>query len=67
MENCCLTQGAQHGTLWQQGGVGQVGCGKESPEGGDMCILMAESHCCMAEANTILYGNYLPIKKILIS
>ena len=40
-----------------------MGCGKESPEGGDMCILMAESHCCMAEANTILYGNYLPIKK----
>ena len=23
-------------------------------EGGDTCILMAESHCCMAETNTTL-------------
>ena len=26
---------------------------REAHEGGDMCILMADSHCCMAETNTI--------------
>ena len=25
--------------------------GREVQEGGDMCILMADSHCCMAETN----------------
>ena len=28
--------------------------GKEVQEGGDICILMADSHCCMAETNTTL-------------
>ena len=28
--------------------------GGDVQEGGDMCILMADSHCCMAEANTTL-------------
>ena len=26
----------------------------EVQEGRDLCVLMADSHCCMAEANTIL-------------
>ena len=34
----------------------RVGCrgGWEAQEGGDMCIFIADSHCCMAVANTIL-------------
>ena len=32
---------------WDGGG------GREVPEGGDTCTLMADSHCCMAETNTV--------------
>ena len=35
---------------WKDGG----GVGREVQEGGDKCILMADSHCCMAEISTIL-------------
>ena len=35
-------------------GWDEVGSGKEVQEGGNMCILMADSHCYMAETNTIL-------------
>ena len=28
--------------------------GREVQEGGDICILMADSHCCMAETDTTL-------------
>ena len=31
-----------------------VGGGREVREGGGMCVLMADSHCCMAETNTAL-------------
>ena len=31
-----------------------VGGGREVQEGGDISILMADSHCCMAETNTTL-------------
>ena len=27
---------------------------REAQEGGDTCILMADSHCCTAETNTTL-------------
>ena len=27
---------------------------REAQEGGDLCIIMASSHCCMAETNTTL-------------
>ena len=30
------------------------GHGREVPEGGDMCTLTADSHCCKAETNTTL-------------
>lgn len=33
-------------------------------EGGDTCILMADSHCCTVETNTALKGNYIPINKL---
>ena len=50
------TQGAQPSSaLWQPRGVGWGGVlGGEIQEGGDICILMADSHCCMAETNTTL-------------
>ena len=39
-----------------------MGDGKEAQEGGDICILKADSLCCIAEINATLYNNYLPIK-----
>ena len=30
-----------------------VGGGREVQEGRDMCIFMADSHCCMPETNTL--------------
>ena len=39
-----------------------MGDGREVQEGGDMCISMVDSCCCMAETNTTLQSNYLPIK-----
>ena len=30
------------------------GGGREAQEGGDICILTADSHCCIAESNIIL-------------
>ena len=30
-------------------------------QGGGICILMADSHCCAAETNTTLQSNYIPI------
>ena len=35
-------------------GLGGVGGGREIHEGGDLCILMVDSHCCMAETNITL-------------
>ena len=40
-----------------------MGEAREAQEGGDVCIVKADSHCCMAETNTTLEGNYPPIKK----
>ena len=48
----CMIQGAQTGALWQPGGVGWGR--KEGQEGGDICIPMADSCCCMAQSNIIL-------------
>ena len=28
--------------------------GREAMEGGDVCTIMSNSHCCMAETNTTL-------------
>ena len=43
---------------WDRG----EGGGREVQEGGDIGILVADSHCCMAEANTTLESKYPPIK-----
>ena len=37
---------------------------KEAQEGRDICISIADSHCCTAGTNTTLSGNYTPIKNI---
>ena len=39
-----------------------VGGEREVHEGGDTCIPTADSRWCMAEANTIFWGNFLSIK-----
>ena len=49
-----MAQETQTGALYQPRGVGREGDGREVQEGGDICTLMADSRCCMAEANTIL-------------
>ena len=36
--------------------------GREVQEGGDICILMADSSGYMAKNNITLYSNYPPIK-----
>ena len=50
-----IIQGTQPGTLGQPRGVGW---GQEwegySGGGGDICILMTDSHCCMAETKTTM-------------
>ena len=37
--------------------------GREAQKGEDVCILIADSRCCIAEPNTTLLSNYPPIKK----
>ena len=49
---CHMMQAAQAGA--QPRGVGWGGGRREVQEGGDTCILMAGSHCCIAEINTTL-------------
>ena len=42
---------------WAGGGGGWEGDGRagmEAMEGGDVCTIMSDSHCCMAENNTTL-------------
>ena len=39
-----------------------VGVGKEAQAGGDICIHMADLHCCIEETNTTLYSSYIAIK-----
>ena len=51
MRSCCVTQGAQSGAQWCPRGVGWG----EAQEGGDMCIITTDSHCCMAGTNTTLW------------
>ena len=62
MERCYITQGAQPGTLWQPRVRGWGECERKVQERGDMGILMADSHCCMAETNITSYSCYSPIK-----
>ena len=36
--------------------------GGGAQEGRDIYMVMADSHCCMAETNTTMQSNYPPIK-----
>ena len=53
MRSCCVAQGAQSGTVWWPGGMGW-GEGRGDREGGDICIIMTNLHCCVAETNIAL-------------
>lgn len=44
-------KGAHLGALWWPGELGWWG-GKDAQEAGDVCILIANSCCCIAETNT---------------
>ena len=44
-----------------KGGMG--GGGREAQEEGDICMLMADSHCCTAETNSIFKAIILQLKK----
>ena len=48
-----LIQGAQPGALRQPRGMGWCGEWEGGSRGGDTYILMADSHFCMAETNTL--------------
>ena len=54
MASCYITQGDQRSTLWKSKRVGWGEGYGEVQDRGDMCILMADSCFCMAEANTVL-------------
>ena len=49
----CLRELKQQLCINLEGWHGE-GDGKEVQEGGDISILVADSHCCMAETNTTL-------------
>ena len=48
------------------GAEGRGGHGREAQEGGDICVLVADSHHCMAETKTTLLSNYPPNKNLKI-
>ena len=54
----CSTERAQSGALWWPDGMGR-GEGKEAREGGDVCIITADSHSFMEEtwAHILMYKN----------
>ena len=57
-----MTQGAKPGALWWPREVGW-GEGRKAQERGDICIIVTDLSCCMAETNTTLESNFPPIKK----
>ena len=65
MGGSCIVQGPQVGapSPW---GVGWGRGGRETQEGGDICIHIADSHCCTAETNTALQSNQPSNLKIII-
>lgn len=55
VRGCCAAPGGEPSLafcdgLWRDG----VGGGGEERGGGDVCIMMADLHCCMAETDTTL-------------
>ena len=66
----CIPQGAQPDALCQLRGVGTAGAQGAEWESDsrrrDVCVLMTDSHCCMAETNETLVNNYPPIKQLYV-
>ena len=62
MGGFCIAQGEQLGALWRPIRAGWWG-GREAQEGGDICILIADSCVCTAETDTTFLNNFTPIKK----
>ena len=54
MGSCYITQPAQPGALWQPRGVGWGEKWEGYSRRGNIRILMADSHCCMAKVSTTL-------------
>ena len=51
MESCCMTQEARsHAPRQARWGEGE----RKVEEGGNICVLMADVHCRVAESNTTL-------------
>ena len=52
--------------VWSSVMIREVGCekGRQTQEGRDICIIMADSCCCMAETSKILQSKLPKIKKI---
>ena len=57
-----MTQEAKPGALWWPREVGW-GEGRKAQERGDICLIVTDLSCCMAETNTKLESNFPPIKK----
>ena len=51
MESCCIAQKAQ---LSARDDLEEEEGAREAQEGGDICIHIADSHCCTAGTNTTL-------------
>ena len=45
--------------MWEEGRGGSG----EDQEGRDICIIMADSHFCTAEANTVLQSDFPLVKR----
>ena len=54
MESCCMIQEARSHAPRQPRGRGWGGGEREVQEGGNICVLMADAHCRVAESNTTL-------------
>ena len=59
--SCCVIRELNSSVLCDSLRVGWWG-GREVQEGGDICILMSDSHCCTTEINTTSQSNYPLIK-----
>ena len=51
MGSCCIAQGAEFSALWWPGGMAG---GKETQEGGDICIHKADSLHCESESVSVV-------------
>ena len=66
----CVKQASSGKLLRSTGSLVRVECGggREVQEGGDIYLLMADSHsyCCTAEINKTQESNYIPIEKYFL-